>query len=293
VSVVLALGAAVGFGSADFLGGVASRRRTALSVALAAQAAGLLVLALTLPLMGPTQATPRDIALGWVGGLFGGGGLTLLFRSLARGPMSVVATVAAVVATTVPVAAGLLLGERPGLPAVVGIAVALSAVVLITREGPEETAPDHLDPDAARARPARATPAIVGVALLSGAMFGLFFVCLHGTASASGMVPLLAARLASVPLIAVLAFGRGGGVRSVLGGQGVAVALLSGVVDMVANVACLVALRHGMLSVVSATTGLYPVATVVLAQAVLGERLRRPQLAGLGVAALAAGLVSL
>ncbi|WCO66863.1 EamA family transporter [Iamia majanohamensis] len=290
---VLALGAAVGFGSADFLGGVASRRRTALSVALAAQAAGLLVLSLTLPLLGPAQATPRDLALGWVGGLFGGGGLTLLFRTLARGPMSVVAPVAAVVATTVPVAAGLLLGERPGLPAVVGIAVALSAVVLITREGPEETAPDHLDPDAARARPARATPAIVGVALLSGAMFGLFFVCLHGTAPASGMVPLLAARLASVPLIALLAFGRGEGVRSVLGGQGVAVALLSGVVDMVANVACLVALRHGMLSVVSATTGLYPVATVVLAQAVLGERLRRPQLAGLGVAALAAGLVSL
>ena len=293
MSVVLALGAAVGFGSADFLGGVASRRRTALSVALAAQAAGLLVLSLTLPLLGPAQATPRDLALGWVGGLFGGGGLTLLFRTLARGPMSVVAPVAAVVATTVPVAAGLLLGERPGLPAVVGIAVALSAVVLITREGPQETAPDHLDPDAAHARPARATPAIIGVALLSGAMFGLFFVCLHGTAPASGMVPLLAARLASVPLIALLAFGRGEGVRSVLGGQGVAVALLSGVVDMVANVACLVALRHGMLSVVSATTGLYPVATVVLAQAVLGERLRRPQLAGLGVAALAAGLVSL
>jgi uncharacterized membrane protein len=69
--------------------------------------------------------------------------------------------------------------------------------------------------------------------------------------------------------------------------------LASGVLDMAANIAYLLALRHGMLSVVAAITGLYPAATVVLAQSRLQERLAAPQLAGLGVAAGAAVLVAI
>ena len=130
------------------------------------------------------------------------------------------------------------------------------------------------------------------MALLAGTMFGLFFVCLHGTGSDSGMYPLLAARLASVPLIAALALSRGEPLRDLVGGRGIAVALASGVLDMAANVLYLVALRHGLLAVVSATTGLYPAATVILAQRVLDERMRRTQVAGLAVAGLAAALVA-
>ncbi len=289
MSVVLALGAAVVFGSSDFLGGLAARRRAVLSVALGAQASGLLVLAVALPLLGPATVAPRDLLLGGLGGVFGGTGLVLLFRTLARGPMSVVAPVAALAASTVPVGAGLLLGERPGLPALAGIVVALAAVVLITREGPPEAVPDALD---AAAAPRRATARVALTALLAGSLFGLFFVCLHGTGPDSGLYPLLAARLASVPLLAALVAGRGESVRTALVGRGAAVALGSGVLDMTANVLYLVALRHGLLAVVSATTGLYPAATVVLAQTVLDERMRRTQVAGLAIAGLAAALVA-
>jgi uncharacterized membrane protein len=290
MSVVLALGAAVVFGSADFLGGLASRRRTALAVALLSQLAGLVALAVALPFLGPATVTPRDIGLGALGGLFGATGVVLLFRSLARGPMSVVAPTAALSASVVPILAGLLLGERPGPAAFVGIVVALAAVLLITHEGPSEHVPVLADGAVAPGRGAALR--VAGTALLAGALFGLFFVCLHGTGDDAGLYPLLGARMASVPFLAVLLATRGGGIRSSLAGRGLGTVVISGVLDMAANVLYLLALRHGMLAIVSAVTGLYPASTVLLAQTVLDERMRRTQVTGLAVAAAAAVLVA-
>ncbi|QYG95717.1 DMT family transporter [Iamia sp. SCSIO 61187] len=278
---MLALGAAVVFGSADFLGGLASRRRAALAVALLSQLAGLVALVTVLPMLGPATVAPRDLALGALGGLFGSSGVVLLFRSLAQGPMSVVAPVAALTASVVPILAGVIQGERPGPSALVGIAVALVAVFLITREGSGRAAP--LDGAVLR---------VAATALAAGALFGLFFVCLHGTGDDAGLYPLLGARLASVPFLAVLLVTRGGGVRDALAGRGWTTIIASGVLDMAANVLYLVALRHGLLAVVSAVTGLYPATTVLLAQTVLDERMHRTQVAGLAVAAVAATLVA-
>lgn len=285
MSVVLALGAAVVYGSADFLGGLSSRRRTALAVAFGAQLAGVLALLVALPLLGPATVAPRDVLAGAVGGLFGGLGLIALYRCLARGPMSVVAPVTALAASVVPILAGLALGERPGASALLGIAVALAAVVLITREGGE-----HAEGDDTRLR--RAGWAVVGSSLGAGAMFGLFFIALDTASADSGLYPLLGARLASVPLIGLLAVRRGAGLTSALRGPGAPAVVASGVLDMAANVLYLVALRQGMLTVVSAIVGLYPAATVLLAQTVLSERMRRTQLAGLGIAGVAAALVA-
>jgi drug/metabolite transporter (DMT)-like permease len=279
MSVVLALGAAMVFGSADFLGGLASRRRAALAVALGTQMAGFVALVVALPLLPSATVAPRDVLLGALGGLFGSSGVVLLFRCLAKGPMSVVAPVAALTASVVPILAGVLQGERPGLAAVAGIAVALVAVVLITREGDSEPA-------------ARAGLEVVATALAAGALFGLFFVCLHGTGDDAGLYPLLGARLASLPFLALLITARGESLREAFTGRGLPIIVISGVLDMAANVLYLVALRHGLLAVVSAITGLYPAATVLLAQTVLDERMRRTQVAGLAVAAVAATLVA-
>lgn len=289
MSVVLALGAAFVFGSADFLGGLASRRRAALAVAFGTQLAGFVALLLALPLLPPATVAPRDLLLGALGGLFGSSGLVLLFRCLATGPMSVVAPVAALTASVVPILAGVLLGERPGLSAVAGIAVALVAVVLITREGDDTPVPDE---DLVAARPTRARAGVVLTALAAGALFGLFFVCLHGTGDDAGLYPLVGARLASLPFLAILVTARGDGLRDALTGRGLPIVVVSGVLDMAANILYLLALRHGLLAVVSAITGLYPAATVLLAQTVLDERMRRTQVAGLAVAAVAATLVA-
>ena len=279
MAVMFALGAALAYGSADFMGGVASRRISPLVAAFGAQLAGLVVLVLTVPMLGSATVRGADLGHGALAGLFGGLGLVLIFRALARGPMSVVAPTAAMAASTVPVLFGLASGERPGPGVLLGIAVSFVAVVLITREGGERAAA----PSAAGG---------LGMALAGGAIFGLFFVALHATSGDAGLWPLVAARMASVPLLALLIARRGSFRAGLRGSEVLVTVAVSGVLDMAANVLYLLALRHGMLAVVAALTGLYPASTVVLAQTRLGERLAPLQAGGLVVAGLAAVLVA-
>lgn len=279
MAIMLALGAAAFYGSADFVGGLASRRNTVLAVALGAQMSGLLVLLVALPLLGPATVTSADLGFGALAGLFGGLGLVVIYRALAGGPMSVVAPTSALSAAMVPVIAGLVLGERPGLASLGGIAVALVAVALITRERRAPGAP------AVRLSVRAIAPALGG-----GAMFGLFFVLQHQTGSGAGLWPLLAARFTSVPLLLLLVAHRRPVIeldRRLLGSV-----LVSGTLDMMANICFLFAARHGMLAVVAALTGLYPASTVVLARTRLDERMQPTQFVGLGVAALAAVMVA-
>src|SRR4051812_33032522 len=167
MAIVLALGAAMVYGSADFMGGLVSRRVAPLVVAFGAQLSGLLVLVAVLPFLGHAVVTPADVAWGGVAGLFGGVGLVVLYRVLARGPMSVVAPVTALSASIVPILAGIAQGDRPGRTAVIGMVVSLAAVILITREPRDAGAPG------------RASLRILLGSLAAGAIFGLFFVALH------------------------------------------------------------------------------------------------------------------
>jgi drug/metabolite transporter (DMT)-like permease len=258
---------------------MASRRVAPVVVALSAQAAGFVLLLAAVPLLGPAAPSTHDLVLGAAAGMFSGTGLVLLMRALARGPMSVVAPTTALCASLVPILAGLASGERPGDLALAGIAVSIVAVVLITRER------EH-------GAPVGSARSVLPLAVIGGTTFGVFFALLDRTSDGAGLWPLVAARSTSIPLLFVLALvaRRSAGPAPRRPAPMVA---LSGVLDMAANIAYLLALRHGMLAVVAAVTGLYPAATVVLAQRHLDERLRRPQLAGLGVGAAAAMMIAL
>lgn len=279
MAVVLALGAALAYGSADFMGGLVSRRTAPLAVALGAQLSGLGVLVLALPLLGPSSMHPSDLAWGGLAGLFGGFGIVALYHVLARGPMSVVAPTTALSAAVVPILAGLVQGDRPGPLVALGMGVSFVAVLLITREGGK----------AGSGGPA-GWPVLAG-ALASGAVFGLFFVSLDQAGDHAGLWPLLGARLVSVPALGLLVWHRRQPLRWSAPGV-VRVVIFAGALDMGANIAYLVALRHGMLPVVAAVAGLYPASTVLLARTRLGERLRGIQVAGLVVAACAAVLIA-
>lgn len=294
MAAIFALSAAVAYGVGDFLGGVAARRESPSAVVLWSHIVGLGMLVAVAPLIGG-EPTPRAFAAGAAAGLLGGTGVALFYKGLAVGSMSVVAPIAALLSAAVPVVAGLASGERPSAAAGVGIALALGAVVLISREA----APDGTgtgSPATPPAGPAGSTALrrrqieALGLAVAAGLAFGLFFVAISHAGDDTGVWPLVGARMASVALFALLGAAK---VTSAAPPRGAAAAAVGcGLLDAGANVFYVLALGHGLLSVVAVLTALYPAGTVLLARYVLGEHLTPVQRAGLGLAAAAAVLIA-
>ena len=284
---VLALAAAVSWGASDFVGGLVGRRVPGASVAFASQAVGLAGLAVVVPLAGGSAAA-GDLGWGAASGLGGAAGVAFLYRGLAVGQMSVVAPLTAVGSATLPVLFGLLTGERPSATALVGVVLAIVAIGVLCAFGPpaEYGEEEDLHP----AGPA-ATSSGLAAGVAAGLGFGVFFICLGRTSDGAGMWPLLAARVVSVSLLAALVLATG---RALVpgGGNGPAIAL-TGVLDVAANAAFLLATREGLLSIVSLLASLYPAATVLLARLLLEERLTGAQSAGLAGAAGAVTLIAL
>ena len=281
MAAVLDLGAAASFGLADFLGGLTSRQADSVRVTAIAQLSGLLVLAAVLPLL---PGTVSVAALGWgaLAGVGGAMGLAAYFRALAIGPMGVTAPVTALVGVGVPVLVGLAGGERPDALAVVGILLGLVAVVLVSRPAtsPHASAEAH---DPARLRQGLAWATVGGLA------FGWFFIGLDLTPGESGMWPLLGARVAGLTALGILIAARRAAATP---RRAVGIAAVSGLADMLANALFLLAVRQGLLVLVSVLTSLYPVGVVLLARAVLGERLGRQQAVGIGLALTATALIA-
>lgn len=276
---IFALSSAALYGAADFLGGLASRRASTIAIVLTSQGVGFVLLALVLPLLPEATPLPWDLFWGGLAGLSGGIGVALLYRALAIGRMAVVAPVTAVCAVVIPVTVGVFLGERLAWLTVIGVGLAIVAIVLVSQQG--ATAPVG--------RRTGAVPRGVGLALASGVAIGLFFLALAETDARAGMWPLVAARAASVTFFGAMTLVSGQPLRMAASVTRIAVA--AGVIDVCANALYLVATRYGPLSVVVTLSSLYPASTVVLARVVLGERLNAWQAVGLACALIAIILI--
>ncbi len=272
---LLATLAAVFYGAADFTGGMVTKRVATVPVVLLSQATGLVMVALILPFLGTAAPRAADLWWGAAGGLAGGVGVALLYYGLAIGTMSVVAPTTAVLAVAIPVLTSIALGERPGWLAIAGILLGIGAIALVSRPtaNPQSTA----------------RRSGLGVALVAGVAIGLFLLALAQTRPASGLWPLLTARLTSVGLFAVIAAVGRRSVRMPL--KLAAIAVGGGALDMLANTLYLLAAQIGPLSPVVTLSSLYPASTVLLARAVLGERLNTWQTAGVAAALVAVLLI--
>jgi drug/metabolite transporter (DMT)-like permease len=276
VTILLSLVAAAAYGLSDFNGGTFAKRAGAWSVSLVAQCAGaVLVLAAALLLGGSPTGT--DLLWALLGGLGNGFGTAYLYRGLASGRMGVVAPVSGVGAVVVPVLAGVVAGERPGLLVWVGVALALPAIWLVSRE-PVEALPGGRGP----------TGVIDG--LVAGLGFGTLFAALAQVPGSAGLLPLaLNQAVAGVVIVAVASLLRAPWVprnRYALGG------VVSGALGALATGAFQVATHHGYLAIAAVVTSLYPAFTVLLAATVLHERVHRAQAIGLALCAGAVVLVA-
>jgi drug/metabolite transporter (DMT)-like permease len=278
-AIVFALLAATLYGSADFFGGLATRRSSVMPVMIFSQLAGLVTLLLVLPFLTAATATRADFAWGALAGGALAMGLMLLYQGLATGKMSVVAPVTAVLAVVVSAVAGMVIGDRLSVGAFTGVALAITAITLISQEG---------RPEKAKAGQGWGAADGLAAALLAGVLIGVFFAALKQTSSASGLLPLVSARLASLVALGAVAVSRPLplGIR-----RDVWLIVVGGALDIFANVLYLLATRQGMLTIAATLTSLYPASTILLARFFLGERLRRIQIAGLACAGLGVVLI--
>jgi len=290
VVMVFALAAAALFGSADFLGGVASRRVRAASVLLISTPAGLVVILAAALLTGvPFQAG----GLGWAlaAGTAGGAGMIILYAGLAAGPMSVVAPVSALASTVVPVGAALAMGERASAAVYAGAVLCLVAIVLASMEGGRGpgTRP-ATGPGLARFRVAARG---LGYGAASGLAFGIFFLFIRNAGTAGVLWPLCLARAAGT--VVILAAAAWAGTRPPGPGAGrwvLPAAAGAGIMDASANICYLLAARAGLFGIAVVISSLYPGITVLLARVTLGERMRVLQRAGLVLAAAGVAMVT-
>lgn len=281
---LLALVSAMLWGVGDFLGGLASRRSTPLQTLILSTPAGLL-LVLPIAFLVPGDAAGSAVP-GLVAGAVGSIGILLLYAALSLGPMGVVSPVSAVLGAAIPVASGLLRGERPGTWAYVGMALAVVAIITV---GLEPSAPTD---DSTHQR---VTPRALLLAIGAGVGIGLFFTVISYAPSDAGLWPVVFARSMSTVILVALAVVVAVRRRTPLLPPTTQVRWLSvatGGFDAWANGVYVIAVQTGMLSVVAVLGSLYPAATVLLARYVLAERLRPAQKIGMVTALVAAVMLA-
>ena len=305
---ILALAAAVLYGTADFLGGVASRRASVFAVLALTVPAGAVVM-LVVALLGQVPAlgghgglgSPASVgdwsAVGWAAasGVCGAAGLVAFYAGFATAPISVVAPVAALVSAVLPVGVAIAGGERPAATVIVGGLICLVAIVLVSAQPADhDSARPHdgaLDHGRGRRLVTSKRLRALGYGAAAGAGFGLFFIFLKNAGQSGVLWPVAISRSAGT----VVAFGIAAATRTRLRwrrGGITAIALLSGAIDAAANVCYVLATRAGLFGLAVVITSLYPGMTVLLARVLLGERMRWLQRAGLLIAAAGVVLVT-
>jgi drug/metabolite transporter (DMT)-like permease len=272
-AVVLALAAAALWGTGDFFGGLATRRVNVLIVLFWSQLAGLAGVVIWIVVSGSARPG-ADLLYAAAAGVAGAVGLGCLYRGMAIGAMGIVAPISAT-SPIVPLAFSVARGDSPAAVQWAGIALALVGIVLVSRE------PGGLGGGVA---------AGVGLALVAALGFGLFVVGLGEAAQESASWAVASARLSSVTIVLLaLAWTR---TLPRLSRRFVPLVLAVGVFDTGANALIAVATTHGSIGIVAVLSALYPITTILLARAVLPERLGATRTAGgliaLGGAALIA-----
>lgn len=267
MAALLALLSSLTWGSADFLGGLASRRVGALRVLTVSYPAGFLAI-LPIAVWVLPGSLSFDIA-GWAiaAGAVGAAGMVMFYGALARGTMGIVSPLTAVMSAGIPVVVGLVLGESLGWVAIVGIIAAAVAVILISRERGE-----HL----------RTSPLSLGLALGSGIGFGFYLTVLGLAPVDSGIWTATIARAVSSVLVITAAI-------IVLRPRWQSpfpwvIVLVAGSLDALANGIFQLAAQRGDLAIVAVIGSLYPAATLFLARVFLRERMSMVQASGVALA---------
>jgi drug/metabolite transporter (DMT)-like permease len=267
-SIFFGLAAALGWGAADFTGGLASRRTAAYQVVMLGEALGLVMLLLGAPIFREPIIPLSDWLWCSAAGVTGILGLWILYRALAQGQMSIAAPVSALMAAFLPVIAGSLLEGVPGWTKFIGFALALVAVWLISQTG---------NPQSGHIQAARLL-----LPLLSGVGFGLYFILFHQGSRHGLLWPMVASRSSGALTVAFLTSIRRQPWRPAP--RAWPLIALNALLDISGNAFYVLASQTGRMDVAAVLASLYPGSTVILAWILLRERITRAQWLGILIA---------
>ena len=212
----------------------------------------------------------------------GVGGVLMLYRGLALGPIAVVSPIGAAYVAVAVVLVVVVLGEQLSATQVIAITATFAGIVL--------TATDGRSLASALRRPLPG----VWFALVAMASLGCWSAIMaYATRTQDGLALVLLQRVVSAAiLLAIFAIRRDGPARTVLMDLTTwSLVLVTGALDTLANVLFVLGVQSGSASVVATASGAYPIVTALLAIVLLRERLAPNQYAG--VVVLIAGLVGL
>ena len=281
MAVLFALISSLSWGTADFLGGLASRRVGSLRVLSVSYPAGGVLITILALLVVPGVLSSESVWVGVASGAVGAVGMGLLYAALAQGQMGIVSPITAVLSGAVPVLVGVIRGESLSPTAIAGILAAGLAVILVSREtGPHKKTP----------------PRAIAIAIASGLAIGAYLSVLGSAPDDSGIwVATIGRWFSSILVVIALIIWlvRTGAKWSAAGAFPWGLAVAAGGLDALANAVFQLAAQRGLLAIVAVIGSLYPAATLLLARFVLHERISRVQLVGVVLALAAAATLAL
>jgi drug/metabolite transporter (DMT)-like permease len=279
---ILGFVSAVVYGASDFLGGLASRRISALLASFVGFVVATVVSTIAVLIEQPVWSVDA-VVLGAIAGVAGSVGTLALYACLAVGPMSVLSPGVAAIYAVLPAVVGIVLGERfPPIGYAALVVVVIAGILLAAT------------PESGGAKkPSGRALAYAGTA---GVAFAGYIIAIDATPVESGLVPLLVDLIAG-GLLFVVALGW----RRIRNGPGelaglrdrkaTLLAIAAGALLVTGNILLVIGLHLGDLAVMGVLNSLYPLGTVLLAIAVLKEKLTLLQIVGIVLAI--AGAVTL
>ncbi|MBW2193811.1 MAG: DMT family transporter [Deltaproteobacteria bacterium] len=276
IAIGLSLAACLGWGIADFLGGLKSRQLPTITVLVLSNMIGITVIGLIVGLRG--EALPGNPALLWAvaGGIAGIAAMLMLYQGLAVGSMSIIAPISAT-GVILPVILGIATGDTLSVTQKLGIASAMFGSVLAGMENGRNNQGKQLAEG-------------VEFAVAAAVAIGLYFIVMAQASKADPYWATFIMRLSFAIFLVPMVIK----VRPALRIKRfhMPAIMVMGTVDALASVAFALATTMGMLSLVSVVGALYPAITIFLSVLILRERIQKTQIAGVLLAITGVVLIS-
>ncbi|TQD25652.1 DMT family transporter [Methanolobus vulcani] len=272
---VFALLAALSWGAGDFVGGCATRRTNAYSAVMATQLTGIIMFPVLALAFSENLPSLNNLMWGGLAGFFGASGLILLYMSMARGKMSIVVTLAAIIAIIIPVIYSAINEGIPDTFKIAGFILALIGIWFIVRMNAGLNL-ENKD---------------VEYIAVAGILFGLFFISIDKFSSTGIYWPLTFSRITA--LIMLTGFMMLTKASSKPTSDAFLLVILAGILNTGGVVLFALASVAGRLDVATILSSLSPAVTVLLACIILKEQLAPRQWVGVIASITAIVLISM